>query len=130
LGVVALEWATAQSTQYAWWSFLVPAGYVADSPVSFVVESSSADSTDAAVLTVSAGCVAAGSAGSPTLVAGAPVSVTHSAGSGRVVTSGTVSPACAAGSRVFVSLAVDTAAHSLTAPVDVIGVLFSVQGAF
>src|ERR1035437_2418863 len=37
--MAALEWPTAQSTYYAWWTWVLPAGYTTNAAISYSMES-------------------------------------------------------------------------------------------
>jgi len=123
-----LEWPTGQSTYYAWWSFVLPTGYVSNAAISYSIESRSTDSTHAAILTPSWACVSTATVDAPSWTAVSTVNVTGTAASGRVVTTGTITPTCAAGNRTLVKLSIDTNTNSMTAGFDLIGVTFSLQG--
>ena len=73
--MAVLEWPTAQSTYYAWWTFVLPAGYVANADISYSIESRSADSTNAAAVYLAPGCSST-ALDNPTIVEAAVVAIT------------------------------------------------------
>ena len=123
-----LEWPTAQSVDYAWWLFDLPAGYVSNSNIGYSIASRSTDSTHAAILTPYWACVSAGAVDAPAWNAGSTVNITGAASSGRVVTTGNIAPTCAAGNMAGIKFKIDTSANSMTGPFDLVSVTFSVQG--
>lgn len=129
-----LEWPTAQSTYYAWVSFLIPAGYTANGAISYSLEYRSADSTHAAILTPSIACSGTGAVlDNPTFGAGAAVNMTANATSFQTLTAGTWTPnsgsipACAAGNRIWIKLVIDTNTNLLTAAFDLASLTVSIQ---
>jgi hypothetical protein len=136
--ISVLEWPTAQSTYYAWATFLLPAGYTTNAAISYSVESrcnaASCDSTRNNIMTLGLGCSAAAALDAPTIVNASPVNVKNGAAAIQTITTGTLTPnsgglpACAAGNRVWVRMIVDTNTNSLTGPFDLVSATFSVQG--
>ena len=120
--------ATYSAAPYAWWSFTLPTGYTSNAAISYSIESRSTDSTHAAILTPSWGCVSTATVDAPTWTAVSTVNITGAAASGRVVTTGTITPTCAAGNRALIKFSINTNTNSMTGPFDLIGVTFSVQG--
>ncbi len=135
--VATLAWAGAKSTAYAWWTFVLPAGYVANSPITYTLETRSVDSAGYANAYVGLGCGGPSSAlDNPTIVEAPAVQITAAAASGRTVTAGSITPnsgglpACSSGDRVWINLRVDTnvLGHVMTQPFELISTAFSVQG--
>lgn len=133
--VAVLEWPTAQSTYYAWATFLLPDGYVTNAAISWALEYRSTDSTRAAILTPSIACVGtSGVLDNPTFGAGSPVNLTAGASSHQTVTSGTWTPnsgsfpACTAGNRIWIKLLIDTNTNVMTGAFDLASATFSAQG--
>lgn len=129
-----LEWPTAQSTTYAWATFLLPAGYVTNAAISYSMEYKSADSTHATILTPSIACQGTGSTlDNPTFGAAPTANLTAGASSHQTVSTGTWTPntgsigACSAGQRVWIKLIFDTNTNSLTGAFDLASATFSVQ---
>jgi hypothetical protein len=136
--IAALEWPAGQSTYYAWWTWIMPAGYPANGPASYSVESrcnaAACDSTHANIVTLGFGCAGGAALDAPAIANASPVNVTNGALAAQTVTAGTLTPnsgglpACAAGNRVWVRMIVDTNTNSLTGPFDLISAAFTVQG--
>jgi len=120
--------ATWSAAPYAWWAFTLPTGYVTNAAISYSIESRSTDSTHAAILTPSWGCIATATVDAPSWTAISTVNITGAAASGRVVTTGTITPTCAAGNRALIKFSINTNTNSMTAGFDLIAVTFSVQG--
>jgi hypothetical protein len=136
--IAVLEWAAAQSVSYAWWTWVMPAGYTANGPIAYSIESrcnaASCDSTHANIVTLGLGCVGGAALDAPTIANASPVNITNGAAAIQTVTAGTLTPnsgglpACAAGNRVWVKMIVDTNTNSPTGPFDLVSAAFSVQG--
>jgi hypothetical protein len=136
--MAALEWPTTQSTYYAWWTWVLPAGYTTNAAIGYSVESrckpGTCDSTHANIMTLGLGCAGGAALDAPTIANASPVNITNGAAAIQTVTTGTLTPnggglpACAAGNRVWVKMIVDTSTNSLTGPFDLVAVAFSVQG--
>jgi hypothetical protein len=136
--IAVLEWPTAQSTYYAWWTWVMPAGYTANAAIGYSLESrcnvAACDSTHANIVTLGLGCAAGAALDAPAMVNASPVNVTNGAAAIQTVTTGTITPgsgplpACAAGNRVWVRMIVDTNTNASTGPFDLVSVTFSVQG--
>jgi hypothetical protein len=136
--IAALEWPTAQSAYYAWWTWVMPAGYTGNGAISYSIESrcnaATCDSTRANIMTLGLGCSGGGSLDAPAIVNAGPVNITNGASAAQTITAGTLTPnsgglpACAAGNRVWVRMIVDTNTNSLTGPFDLASATFSVQG--
>ena len=130
-----LEWPASQSTSYAWFSFVLPAGYPANGTIGYTLETRSGDSTNYANVYVGVAC-SSNVLDNPTIVEASPLPITATAASARTVTSGSITPnsgglpACSASQRVWINLRVDTnvASHVMTQPFDLVSALFSVQG--
>jgi hypothetical protein len=137
--IAVLEWPTAQSMYYAWWTWVMPAGYAANAPIAYSIESrcnvSACDSTHANIVTLGLGCAGGAALDAPAIVNANPLNVTNGAAAVQTITAGTLAPnsgglpACAAGNRVWLRMIVDTNTNSLTGPFDLASVTFSVQGA-
>ena len=136
--MAVLEWPAGQSAYYAWWTWVLPAGYPANAAIRYSVESrckvGACDSTHANIVTLGVGC-AGGAALDASAVANArPINITNGAAAIRTVTAGTLIPnreglpACAAGNRVWVKMIVDTKTNKLTGPFHLVSVSFSVLG--
>jgi hypothetical protein len=136
--MAALEWPTGQSTYYAWWTWVLPAGYTTNAAISYSIESrcnpGTCDSTHTNIMTLGLGCASGAALDAPTIANASPVNITNSAAAIRTVTAGTLTPnsgglpACAAGNRVWVKMLLDTNTNSLTGPFDLMSATFSVQG--
>ena len=130
-----LEWPTSQSTSYAWFSFVLPAGYPANGTIGYTLETRSGDSTNYANVYLGVAC-SSSVLDDPTSVESSPLPITAMAASARTVTSGSITPnggglpVCSAGQRVWINLRVDTnvASHVMTQPFDLVSALFRVQG--
>jgi hypothetical protein len=125
-----LEWPAAAASDYAWWLFDLPSGYVSNANISYTIQSRSADSTNYVTVTPFWACVSTGVVDVPSWTAVSTFNITSAATSGRTTTTGTITPTCAAGSQAGVKLAINTnvASHVMTSPFDLISVTFSVQG--
>jgi hypothetical protein len=136
--MAALEWPTGQSTYYAWWTWVLPAGYTTNAAISYSIESrcnpGTCDSTHTNIMTLGLGCASGAALDAPTIANASPVNITNSAAAIRTVTAGTLTPnsgglpACAAGNRVWVKMLLDTNTNSLTGPFDLMSATYSVQG--
>ena len=130
--IAVLEWPTAQSTYYAWATWVMPTGYVSNAAITYSMESrckpGTCDSTHANIMTLGWACAAAAAADAPTVTNISPVNITNGAAAIRTITSGTITPTCAAGNRVWVRMILDTNTNSLTGPFDLLSASFSVQG--
>jgi len=136
--VAVLEWPAAQSAYYAWWTWVMPAGYAGNAAIGYSIESrcnaATCDSTHANIVTLGLGCAGGAVLDAPTIVNAGPVNVINGASAAQTITAGTLTPnsgglpACAAGNRVWVRMIVDTNTNSLTGPFDLVSVTFSVQG--
>src|ERR1035438_9998517 len=94
--IAVLEWPAGQSTYYAWWTWVLPAGYPANAAIRYSVESrckvGACDSTHANIVTLGVGC-AGGAALDASAVANArPINITNGAAAIRTVTAGTLIP--------------------------------------
>jgi hypothetical protein len=137
--IAVLEWPTAQNSYYAWWTWVMPAGYASNAAIGYSIESrcnaATCDSTHANIVTLGLGCGGNAALDAPAIVNATPVNVTNGASAAQTITTGTLTPnsgglpACAAGNRVWVRIIVDTNANSLTGPFDLASVTFTVQGA-
>jgi hypothetical protein len=136
--IAVLEWPTGQSAYYAWWTWIMPAGYAANAAISYSLESrcnvAACDSTHANIVTLGLGCAGGAALDAPAIVNASPVNVTNGAAAIQTVTTGTITPnsgglpACAAGNRVWLRMIVNTNTNSLTGPFDLASATFSVQG--
>ncbi|MDE2104526.1 MAG: hypothetical protein KGL39_45240, partial [Patescibacteria group bacterium] len=86
-----LQWPTAQSVQYGWWILPLPAGYVANSAITYRLESMSADATNAAQVYLGIACSSTLTQ-DPTIVEATAAAITGAASSARTVTTGTLTP--------------------------------------
>ncbi|MBZ5580702.1 MAG: hypothetical protein LAQ30_00605 [Acidobacteriia bacterium] len=134
--IATLEWPAGQSAYYSWWTFILPAGYPSNGPISYALETRSADSTNYANVYLGVACGGAAVVDNPAIVETAAIQIQAAASNGRTVRTGSITPgsgglpACAAGDRVWINLRVDAnvAGHVMTQPFDLISALFSVQG--
>jgi len=136
--IAVLEWPAAQSAYYAWWTWVMPAGYISNAAIGYSIESrcnaATCDSTRANIMTLGLGCSGGAALDAPAIVNASPVNVINGASAAQTITAGTLAPnsgglpACAAGNRVWVRMIVDTNTNSLTGPFDLVSVTFSVQG--
>jgi hypothetical protein len=136
--IAALEWPVAQSAYYAWWTWVLPAGYPANAPIRYSMESrckpGACDSTHANIVTLGLGCAGGATLDSPPMASARPLNVVNGAAAIRTVTSGTLAPgreglpACAAGNRVWVKITVDTKTNKLTGPFHLVSMSFSALG--
>ncbi|MBS1855909.1 MAG: hypothetical protein JST11_11135 [Acidobacteria bacterium] len=130
-----LEWPTGQSTYYAWWTFVLPAGYPANGAITYTLETRSADGTNPANVYLGAACSST-VLDNPNITEAGAVSILAAAASGRTVTSGALTPSsgglpsCSAGQRVWINMRVDTnvAGQAMNQPFDLASAVFSVQG--
>lgn len=133
--MAVLQWPEGQSTYYAWWTFVMPAGYTSNAAISYSLETRSADGTHLSNVYLGLGCSSTVT-DNPTIVEAAAVGVTSAASTARTVTAGTLTPnsgglpACAAGQRVWINLRVDTnvSGNVMTQPLELVGATFSVTG--
>jgi hypothetical protein len=133
--VAVVEWPAAQSTYYAWWTFVLPAGYTANAAIGYRLETRSADATNYSNVYLGLGCSST-VLDNPAIVEAAAVSITAAASSAATVTTGTLTPnsgglpACSAGQRVWINLRVDTnvTSHVMTQPFDLASAQFSLTG--
>ena len=136
--VAVLEWPVGQSAYYAWWTWVLPAGYPANAGIRYSVESrckvGACDSTHANIVTLGLGCASGAALDAPAVANARPIGITNGAAAIRTVTAGTLVPnreglpACAAGNRVWVKMIVDTNTNKLTGPFHLVSVSFSVLG--
>jgi hypothetical protein len=136
--IAVLEWPIGQSTYYAWWTWVLPAGYPANAPIRYSIESrckaGACDSTHANIVTLGLACAGGAALDSPAIANSPPINVVNGAAAIRTVTAGTLTPgrdslpACAAGNRVWVKMTVDTRTNNLTGPFHLVSVAFSVLG--
>jgi hypothetical protein len=137
--IAVLEWPTGQSADYAWWTWVLPAGYPANAPIRYSIESrckaGDCDSTHANIVTLGLGCAVGAALDSSKTANSPPLNVVNDAAAIRTVTAGTLTPgreglpACAAGNRVWLKMTVDTKTNKLTGPFHLVSVSFSVPGA-
>jgi len=136
--IAVLEWPVGQSTYYAWWTWVLPAGYPANAPIRYSVESrckaGACDSTQANIVTLGLGCAGGAALDSPAIANSPPINVVNGAAAIRTITAGALTPsrgglpACAAGNRVWVKMTVDTKTNKPTGPFHLVSVSFSVPG--
>jgi hypothetical protein len=130
--VAVLEWPAAQSGSYAWWTFIMPAGYTANGAITYTLETRSSDTVHQTNVYLGLACSST-LADNPTIVEAPAVGITSAL---RTITTGTLTPnsgglpSCNAGDRVWINLRADTnvAGKVMTQPLDLISALFSVQG--
>jgi hypothetical protein len=138
--IAALEWPAGQSAYYAWWTWVLPAGYPANSPIRYALESrckaGACDSTRANIVTLGLGCAGGAALDAPAMKSLRPLSVVNGAAAARTVTSGILTPgsdglpACAAGNRVWVKMTVDTKTNKPIGPFDLVSASFGVLGSW
>lgn len=133
--IAILQYPTAQSTYYAWATFILPAGYVSNAAITYSVESTcdvatTCDSTHASKVFLGLAC--SGSVvNAPTVTDASSFNVTNAAAGAPTTTTGTITPnagglpTCAAGQRAWIRIKVDTNTNSLTGPFNMS--LFSVS---
>lgn len=122
--IAALEWPTGQSTYYAWWTWILSPSYVLGNVISFTLETRSADSTHAAIVTPSWGCTTTGPFDNPTFTPISTFTITNAAASGRTNTTSSFTPTgCGPGNRVSLKLAIDTNTNSMTSVQDLVSLL-------
>jgi hypothetical protein len=136
--IAVLEWPTAQSTYYAWWTWILPAGYPPNGAIHYSLESrckaAACDSTHANMVTLALGCAGGGALDAPKLANASPVNVVNGAAAVRTLTAGTLTPgrdgfaACAAGNRIWVKMTIDTKTNNLTGPFHLVSASFNVMG--
>ena len=134
---------TFASYPYAWATWVLEAGYVANSPISYTVESTcdtatTCDSTHANRLILGLACSSA-TLNNPVFVDASQASgatngittITNAPSGNQTLTTGSITPnsngmpACAAGNRIWLRIKIDTNTNAVTGPFDLASITFT-----
>jgi len=125
-----LSFPTTQSNYNTWASIVLPAGFTTGGTINYTIESRSADSTHAAIITPAWAKASAGAdVNTPSYNTLSTVNITGAAASGRVATTGSfTATAAAAGDRLWFKITADTNTNTLTSSFDLISLKLSLTG--
>jgi hypothetical protein len=109
---------------------VLPTGFTSGGTVNWVIESRSADSTNAAIITPSWAYAAASAVDTPSYTTLSTANITGGAAGARGITSGSfTATSAAAGNRLWFKIVADTNTNSMTSSFDLISLKLYVTGA-